>query len=224
MRAIYFLLLASCGAAGLAILMMALALVYTTEPVAHTWATDGDGETVGGFAVAGEGELRAACTPISLEQPNISYRTVADFATEAVIAVNTFDYLDWDSQLPEALNRYFTPRAGRIYLAQFEDSSLLRSIQSNYYTVTALSLRPGVVVSEVDIPGQREWTVQVPIRIYYQTGVATLAGGQTDATQDQVFTVTVTEVPPTDQNFRGVGVRSIANTRLRQTDELDRLR
>lgn len=224
MRALYFLLLASCAAAGLAIFVMVLTLAYSTEPVAHTWATDRQGETVGGFAVAGEGELVAACTPIHLERPSISYRTIADFATEAVIAVNSFDYLDWDRQLPEALNRYFTPRAGQIYLAQFGRSSLLNSIKNNYYTVTALSLRPGVVVSEIDIPGQREWTVQVPIRIYYQTGIATLTGGRTDATQDQVFTVTVVEVPPSDQNFRGVGVRSVANTRIRQTDELDRLR
>lgn len=224
MRTLYFLLLASCGAAGLAILMMVLTLAFSTEPVLYTWATDRDENSAGGFAVAGEGELRPACAPISLEQPMINYRTVAEFATEAVIAVNTFDYLDWDRQIPEALGRYFTPRAGRIYLYQFERSTLLDSIRDNYYTVSALSLRPALVVSEVDIPGEREWTVQVPVRLYYQTGVATLSGGRTDATQDQVFTVTITERPPTDQNYRGVGVRSIANTRIRQTDELDRLR
>lgn len=224
MRALYFLLLASCGAAGLAILAMVLTLAFSTEPVVYTWATDRDEITVGGFAAAGEGDLRPVCAPISLDQPTISYRSVAEFATEAVLAVNTFDYLDWDRQIPEALGRYFTPRAGRIYIYQFERSTLLDSIRDNYYTVSALSLRPALVVSEVNIPGEREWTVQVPIRLYYQTGVATLSGGRTDATQDQVFTVTITERPPTDQNYRGVGVRSIANTRIRQTDELDRLR
>lgn len=223
MRALYFLLLACCGSAGLAILMTVMTLVYSTEPVIYTWATDREEYSAQGFSVAGDGELRPVCAPILLEQPTISYRTVADFATEAVIAVNSFDYLDWDKQLPEALQRYFTPRAGRIYLSQFEKSNLKRSIRANFYTVSALSLRPALVVREVDIPSERVWIVQVPVRLYYQTGVVSTEGGRTDAFRDQVFTVTVTERPPTEKNYRGVGVRSLANTRIRKTDELDRL-
>lgn len=226
MRMIYYLLLASCGVAGAANVVMTISLAYATEPVEFTWATDtAPDSTASGFLeVADPSTLRAACEPIILDAPPISYRTVADFATEAVLAVNTFDYLDWDNQLPEALNRYFAPNASRLYLGQFERSALLRTIQSNYYTVSALSLRPGIVVSESDIPGRRQWTVQVPIRIYYQTGAVAVAGATTDETQDQVFTVTVIELPPTPRNYRGVGVESIANTRVREVDDLDRLR
>lgn len=226
MRALYFLLLASCGVAGAAIMVMSIALAHATEPVEFTWATDTDPDsTASGFAeVADPSTLRAACEPIRLDAPPISYRTVADFATEAVLAVNTFDYLDWDNQLPAVLNRYFTPNASRVFMGQFERSALLRTIQRNYYTVSALPLRPALVVSATHIPGAREWTVQVPVRVYYQTGAVAAAGASTDATRDQVFTATVVELPPTARNYRGVGVRSIANTRVRQVDELDRLR
>lgn len=223
MRYLYYLLLASCGASGLAILLFGLTLGYATAPVAFIWAAPESGQVRSVADAAAADDLVVACEPITLDRPPINYRTIAEFATEAVIAVNTLDYLEWDQQLPTALNRYFEPRAARLYLAQFERSSLLGSIRSNYYTVSALPLRPALVVSEVTIPGVREWTVQVPLRIYYQTGVATLTGGQTDAEQDQVFTVTIVELPPRADNYRGVGVRSIANTRIRQTDELDRL-
>lgn len=221
MRMLYYILILSCGLSSAAILIMVIALGYSTEPVIYRWAASAST----GFAAATDGseELTEACEPITLDKPTINYHTIAEFATEAVIAVNTFDYLDWDSQLPDALTRYFTPQAGRIYLYEFQRSDLLTSIRGNYYTVSALSLRPALVVSETDLPGYREWTVQVPVRLYYQTGVATVDGGRTDATRDQVFTVTIVERPPTDNNFRGVGVRNIANTRIRKTDELDRL-
>lgn len=226
MRTVYYLLIACCAVAGVAIVLMTFTLAYNTEPVEFTWVTDSDPDsTASGFSeVADPSTLRTTCTPIFLDVPPISYQTVADFATEAVIAVNTFDYLDWDAQLPEALNRYFGPRASRIYLYQFKQSALLRSIVSNFYTVSTLSLRPALVVSEIDIPGERQWVVQVPVRVYYQTGAVSVNGARTDAKRDQIFTVTVVELPPTELNFRGVGVLSMANTRVREVDELDRLR
>lgn len=211
-----------CIISALSVLVLTLVLVYATEPTHFTWRAISGHEAVGSAAeVLLDGE--DACDPIILARAPIGLPSIADFATEAVLAINSYDYLGWDRDLPAALNTYFTPSAARSYFAQFSRSGLLRTVTSSYYTVSALSVRPAMVVASSQVEGVRSWTVQVPITVRYQTGVTNADGGATVQAQHEVFVVTVLEQRPDQQNFRGVAINDISTLRVPTLDELDRL-
>lgn len=229
MRAIQYILTGACFLGGVSILFLSLVTVYAVEPVEFTWGTDhrSAGEErlddIEGEVAASE--ITPLCEPRFLDQPSISYATIAKFATDAVLAINSYDYLNWDQAIPAALNQYFTPAAARSYYNQFSRSNLLRTIQSSYYTVSALVVRPPIVTSSTKgLTGPREWEVQVPVTLYYQTGASTIEGGTTANKQTQIFSVRVIEQPPTQENFRGVGVVGFTTSAVRSLTELEAMR
>lgn len=226
LRLVHALLLLTCGVAAAAALFLTLALVYSVEPTSFVWRAIPAGSDIREANEIGEGATSAsevACEPIILPRAAIGIGSVADFATEAVIAINTYDYLDWDSAIPNALNTYFTSRAARTYFYQFGRSRLLRTVQNSYYTVSALNIRPAMVVGTTDSADGRTWTVQVPVTLRYQTGVTTADGGRTAHDQTELFTVKILEQRPNRQNFRGVAINDITNETVRVIDDLDRL-
>lgn len=89
--------------------------------------------------------------------------------------------------------------------------------------MTAITIRPAMVIETGFTNGVRSWTVQIPVMIRYQTGVTNAGGGTTAHTQNEVFTVVVIEQRPTQLNYRGVAINSITNRTVRVADELDRL-
>lgn len=210
------LLMTTCGMVGTAVLFLSAVLVYGVEPEEFLWQV--------GSAEAGvQGEAGSACVPIVLDQPQIAIKSIADFATEAVLTINSYDYLNWDQSIPEGLNTYFTPGAARAYFAQFSNSWLLYTVTSSYYTVSATTAKPAMVISSGVEGDVRNWQVQIPLTLRYQTGVTNAGGGTTVHEQTEVFTVTVLEQRPNAQNFRGVAINDITNQTVRAVDDLDRL-
>lgn len=206
----------------LVISFFAYVLVYAVEPTTFSWhevEVDHITNATGAEGVMGE----EACDPIILAQAPIGLGSIADFATEAVIQINTYDYLNWDQAVPDALNTYFTPTAARVYNYLFERSRLLRTVQGSYYTVSATNIRPAMVTSTGTVDGQRTWTVQVPVTIRYQTGVTDAEGGQTAHAENEVFTLTILEQSPNRRNFRGVAINDITHDAVREVDDLDKL-
>ncbi len=209
LRSLHIILMAAVAITTVVLLFLTFVLVFVTEPDRFVWAHDGTGEEV--------------CRPVVLETPAIGLVTVAEFARDAVIEINSYDFLNWDAEIPAALNAYFTPAAARNYLRGFERSRLLANVRESYFTVSAISTRPPMVVATYAVSGRRAWDVQIPVQIFYQTGAVTLAGGETQRTQHEVFTVTVVEQAPSRENFRGVAVDGITTTRVRVVDDLDRI-
>lgn len=221
LRLLHATLLLTCTAAGLTVMFLTAVLVYVTEPTAFAWRLVPS--VLEPEAAEAQGLAEPACDPIILDHAPVALASIADFAAEAVLSINSYDYLTWDQALPQALNTYFTPSAGRTYLAQFGRSRLLRTVTRSYYTVSALTIRPAMVVASGQVDGVRSWTVQVPVTIRYQTGVTNLDGGATAHAQNEVFTVTVLEQRPNRVNYRGVAINDISNDTIRVVDDLDRL-
>lgn len=226
-RLIHTALLVCCVLAALSALFLSAVLVYATEPTTFTWRVIADEAASDGMVLSEVADPMSlgepACEPIILARAPIAVQSIADFATEAVIAVNTYDYLNWDQALPKALNTFFTPVSARTYFGQFSRSGLLRTVTDSYYTVSALSSRPAMVVASAQTEGVRSWTVQVPITVRYQTGVTNADGGNTVQEQQEVFVVTVLEQRPSSVNFRGVAINDISNEGISNVDDLDRL-
>ena len=197
-------------------------LVYSVDPAEFTWRLV-DGERPIAEIANADDTSTEACEPVILERPPVAIESIADFATEAVIEVNSYDYLNWDQRIPEAVNTYFTPLAGRYYFALFKSSRLQQTITSSFYTVSAINIRPAMVVSTSMLDGQRTWVVQVPVTLRYQTGVTDAQGGNTAHSQNEIFTVTVLEQRPNRRNYRGVAINDIHNRTVRLVSDLDRL-
>lgn len=222
LRLIHSILIASCMITATVIAFFTFVLVYTVEPSTFSWrevAIEHLANASGTEGLLGD----EACEPIILAEAPIGLGSIADFATEAVIHINTYDYLNWDQAVPEALNTYFTPSAGRVYNRLFERSRLLRTVQNSYYTVSAINTRPAMVTHTATVDGRRTWTVQVPVTIRYQTGVTDADGGETAHAENEVFTLTILEQSPNRANFRGVAINDITHDAVRQIDDLDRL-
>lgn len=222
MRVIHMTLLLTCAMTAAACCFLTYVLVYAVEPTEFSWRLVG-GERSISDVERGELDSAYACDPVILAQAPIALQSIADFATEAVIQVNTYDYLHWDQTIPDALNTYFTPLAGRYYYTLFERSRLLTTVETSFYTVSAINIRPAMVIATNNLDGQRSWTVQVPVTLRYQTGVTDSDGGSTAHSQNEVFTVTVLEQRPNRRNFRGVAINDISTQTVRVVDDLDRL-
>jgi hypothetical protein len=217
LRLLHTFLMLSCGLAALTAAFLTAVLVYTVQPVQFTW------RAVENASDPQTANSTPACDPIIRDKAPVAIRSVAAFATEAVLALNSYDYLDWDQSIPDALNTYFTPAAARTYYAQFQRSRLLGTITDSYYTVSAINIRPAMVIATGYEDGLRSWTVQIPVTLRYQTGVTDLGGGSTVHSQNEVFTVTVLEERPNRRNYRGVAINAIATDTVRVVDDLDRL-
>lgn len=222
LRLLHTALLVTCGVAAAACCFLAYVLVYAVEPSEFEWRLV-DGERPITEMASADVSSQHACDPVILDQAPIAIGSIADFATEAVIQANTYDYLNYDYAIPKATSTYFTPLAGRYYYALFERSRLLTTVQNSYYTVSAINIRPAMVIATNMVDGQRSWTVQVPVTLRYQTGVTNADGGTTAHSQNEVFTVTVLEQRPNRRNFRGVAINDISTETVRFVDDLDRL-
>lgn len=199
---------------GLAI-FSATALFFFTPPARYVWASDN-----------GNGGLAPACEPTILDRPIYSLTGLAAFATEAVLELNTYDYLTWDTRLTRNTRLYFTEAAGSIYAQQFRASNLLAQVQRDYYSVSGQTVRPPVVTQTRDNGLKRSWEVQVPVRIYYQTGARTADGPETikSKTQTLVFMVQLVEQTPSQQNQRGIAINTLTFEQVQGTERLDQLR
>lgn len=198
---------------------MATFLVVTffffTPTATYTWVSAND-----------RGGIETACTPHSLSRPIYSMRGVANFAKEAVLELNNYDYLTWDTQLRRVTDTYFTEDAAALYNWQFSNSNLLAQVRRDYYAVSAQAVRNPIVSMARDNGRYRTWEVQVPVMIYYQTGVRTLEGPVTDRarTQMRVFVVQVAEQPPTRRRQRGIAIYSISDAPINNIESLETLR
>lgn len=203
---IFLLLLAVFGA---------VALFFFTRPASYTWASESPG-----------GGIAAVCQPTELDRPIYSLKGIAAFATEAVLEINEIDYLNWDTKLNAATDAYFTPDAASLYIDQFSRSALLAQIRSSYYSVSAQTLRGPIVSQTRDNGINRTWEVQLPVRVYYQTGARTAAGTTTDKSKTQLLTyiVQVAEQTPSAEHRRGVAIYAISTEPLTSLESLDQLR
>lgn len=202
--------------------IMGWALAYGTEPVAYTWVKAL--LNAGGEPVANDYE--PACEPRVLAQPLYSRQALAKFAAEAVIDLNTFDYLNWDQVLEPASERYMTPQAARLFMTSFRRGRLLAGIQREYLSVNAQLTAPAIITAESDVAGRKSWQVQVPVEIYYGTGARTIEGVRMrrDLTQNFVYRLRLVEQAPTPSNFRGIAISEIAATPISSKSILEQLR
>lgn len=203
-------------------LFLGAVLVYGVKPVDFEWVVQSQADD--GAAI--QGEFTPACAPRFLTTGLYSHEALAKFAAEAVVDLNTFDYLNWDETLTAAATRYMTERSGLAFMDSFRRGSLLAGVREDYLSVASRLVSGPIVTTISKIGVAQKWTVQVPVAVFFGTGARTVAGVQVkdSMTQTFVFTVDLVEEPPRENNFRGIAVLSMKATRIQNVSILESLR
>lgn len=139
------------------------------------------------------------CAATTLDEPNVTAARVKDFAQQAGVSINSYDYANWRRLLDSALDAYFT-QAGRVnYRAALDTTRVLDEVRQRYYTVTATTPDAPHILSEGIVGGRYTWTVQVPLTIYYRLGATVLPEGR-------LLTMTIIRVDPSPANPNGIAI------------------
>lgn len=143
---------------------------------------------------------------VPLSESNMSDSMVADFALEAVRALNTYDYINWISQFNEA-QRFFSPQGWKAFDAELQSVDTLRAVEARKMVV---SVRPTgdvrVTWKGLAPNGVYAWQVEAPVDIRY-TAHSDMQSGTGGNRQEGVALLTISRVPTTN-NPRGVGIQA----------------
>ena len=193
-RYIYFVLAVCILSVFLNILLL-YAILYKYPANKFLWTSD----------------ARSVCAATPLTKPTVTPALVKDFANRAALDLNSFDYVNWRRTLSTALDQYFTPAGRSRYTQAFEKSGILEKVRKNYYTLTAVSSGYPVLLNEGVVDNRYQWTIQVPIIVYYRTNTEVLP-------ESRVLTMTLVSVDPSPLNPNGIAIDGV----ISQQHVLDR--
>ena len=137
---------------------------------------------------------------VPLDEPSFSDERVAQWATEAVVAANNWNFADYREALQAACNRYFTPAGCQEYRDALIRIGNLESVKAKRLTVRAVVVKPPIILNKM-IRGQTQrfaWHLQMEVLISYLSSAEQTA-------QPLVVTVVVVRRALTETE-QGVGI------------------
>lgn len=153
----------------------------------------------------------ASCEATVLDEAAISQARLIDFAADAAVAINSYDYFNQATIIGSALRQYFTPSGQQAYVAEVNRTGSPIAFRENYVTQTAY--QSGVPnIKEVGyLRGRRFWRVEVPILQFQQSNVDT-------KTNRILLTMLIVALRPSAANPNGIGIDSITATQNFNSD------
>lgn len=148
---------------------------------------------------------RAVCEVSPQDSPNVTPASVTEFAKEAVISANTYDYVNYKKTISEVANEWFTESGRKAYLKSLDSSGNLERVTSARLTLRAMAIRVPQLEEEGMKGNVRYWTVNVPIAIEFYGG----SEGGPRSRQDFLASVTVVQTPASAANLKGIGIESV---------------
>lgn len=152
------------------------------------------------FATYANGSLAPM---IPLDQPNMSVSALSQWVTTAVIAVNTYDFVNYRDQLQKA-SEYFTADGWQAYLQALQGSRNLDAVLQKKLTVTAVATGAPVIIRQWLDSGVATWQIQLPVLITYQSASNYVA-------QNNIIILKVRRIS-TLQNPNGIGIEDYVAT------------
>ncbi len=142
---------------------------------------------------------QAVCKATRLDQVNVDQGTLGQFAMDAAVSLNSYDFLNYRRSITAAANSSMTPRGRDQYFKALDETGILDIIKKNYFVVTSFVTDPPQIRDKGVKGGVAFWNIEVPIEIWY-------AAGQTRTPEKRVLTFTVLAVDPTPQNQKGIAI------------------
>jgi intracellular multiplication protein IcmL len=153
----------------------------------------------------------SSCNATVLHEAAISQARLIDFASDAAVAINSYDYYNQATIIGSALRQYFTPSGQNSYVAEVNRTGSPIAFRENFVTQTAY--RAGVPnIKEVGfLQGRRFWRVEVPIVQFQQSNVDTKRN-------NILLTMLIVALRPSEANPNGIGIDSISATQNFNTE------
>ncbi len=139
------------------LMMVILFYLYTTRPEPRYFATN----VVGGLV-----EIQP------LTSPTLSDAALLSWSARAATAAYTLNYAQYQQQLEETKNTYFTDSGGQNFLDAIKASLNLQTVLQGFFVVTATVVQAPIILDRgimTPASGAKTyaWQVQVPIRVQW---------------------------------------------------------
>jgi len=105
---------------------------------------------------------------IPLNQPNLGSKAVLQWASEAVISVYSYNFVNFRKSF-EGSRKYFTDVGWRSYMTALEQSKNLETVQKEKLVVSAVLTGAPIVTNQSEVGGRYTWWVQMPVLVTYQS-------------------------------------------------------
>ncbi|GAA5544307.1 MULTISPECIES: DotI/IcmL family type IV secretion protein [Hyphomicrobiales] len=151
------------------------------------------------------------CAATVLSTPHISQARIVDFASDAAVTINSYDYYNQGTVIGSALRQYFTVTGRDSYIEEVSRSGSPLAFRRNYVEQTAYKNGVPNIKEEGFIKGRRFWRVEVPLLQYRRSNVDVTEAGL-------LLTMLVVSVRPSVENPNGIGIDSITATTLLNYD------
>jgi hypothetical protein len=137
---------------------------------------------------------------VPLNEPSFSDERITQWATEAVLQANHWNFADYREALQAACNRYFTPAGCQEYRDALIRIGNLESVKTKRLTVRAVVVKPPLILNKVlqDQTQRFTWHLQMEVLISYLSSAEQTA-------QSLIVTVVVVRRPLAEYE-QGVGI------------------
>lgn len=147
---------------------------------------------------------RAVCALSPQDAAQINPVMLGEFAKEAVLDSNTYDYVNFRESINRAASRYYTEEGRKAYLASLDESGNLERVRKNRMTLRAMATNVPQIEEEGMRGAMRYWIVEVPILIEFYSG----GDSQPKARQAFRADITLLQQPLSALNIKGVAVEA----------------
>lgn len=148
-------------------------------------------------------DAKAVCEIKPLSDPLIDNISAGQFAVDAVLAIYTFDHLNFQKLVSASSSKYLTPEFRQQFLNIFSNSTMLDSVRAQYSSVAAtVDDRVQITRFGINQKGVYSWDVQVPLLL-------TVKSGPNGVPQRLLATVTVVRQTPTLNTPQGLGIDNV---------------
>lgn len=151
------------------------------------------------------------CNATVLAQPTISQSRIVDFASDAAVTINSYDYYNQATVIGSALRQYFTSTGRDSYVAEVNRTGSPLAFRRNFVEQTAYRIGVPNIKEEGYISGRQFWRIEVPLVQYRKSNADTNESRS-------LLTMLIVTVRPSPDNPNGIGIDSIAATTLLNFD------
>jgi intracellular multiplication protein IcmL len=180
-RKIVVALLASFVA--IAGLIIAIVILVADKPVPKYFATTDSGRII---------------PLIPLNQPNLSSNALLQWASQAVISIYSYNFVNYQKAFQDG-QQYFTTAGWRSFMNALDSTKTIDAVKSKKLIVSAVVNGAPVITNQYVLSGKYTWEIQVPFLVNYQ--------GTETYSQNLIATMKIQRISTLDNNY-GVGISS----------------
>ena len=164
------------------VLIIAIIFLEATEPTPKYFAATDSGRII---------------KLVPLNQPNLSDKAVLQWASEAVVSVYSYNFVNFRRAF-QTSKQYFTKSGWTSFLKALSASKNLKAVQDQKLIVSAVLQGAPIVRSEGQLRGRYTWVVQMPVLVTYQSSTD-------QSTQTFLVTLRIKRISTLDNNY-GIGI------------------